>query len=838
MAAMAVVACLGGGPRVAGADGSADWPAYLMDASHSSYNGAATAITPANVSALTPVWRWLDPNQGGIQATPVTSAGVVYVGDAAGYLYAIRESDQSVLWSRFLGHVVKTTCAAGGTIATPTVAADPASGRPAVYENGQDGNLYALDAATGSVLWTARVDTPSTTVNDYFAWSSPLVANGKVYVGVTSSCDQPLVHGGLMAFDQRTGGRPVFFRSNLNGSLGGDVWSTAVALPDGSVVVTTGNGADDVPQVDWSDSVVRLDGAALGVLDGWQVPATQREVDSDFGGSPTLFTAVLNGSSTPMVGACNKNGFFYALRQSDLHDGPVWQFDLGPSGTYGNDRCFAAAIWDGTNLLLSAATPAGVGTHTFQGSVTSVDPSTGAIRWQTGLAGAIVGTPTEDGAGVVAAPVYWSTTGTYGVYLLNAGTGAILGRIQLPDPEFAQPVFTGSLLLVADDSSVGLTAYAVPSSGPPLTSSSPAAVTSGQTQTVVIGGAGFSGNPSVFVSGVGVAASAVQVIDPTQLSVTLTASSTAKLGPRDLSVVEPGPVVDACSACLAVVAPTATTVASSTNPTFVSQSATFTATVTPTDGSGTVAFTSDGSPIPACTSRALSGSGPTRTATCTTATLTAGSHAIAASYSGDAHYGASSGTLPGGQVVNTPPPVPTPTGVKVTVASISSLAVHWNAVAGATRYLVYRSSASGGPYVLAATLASSATAATIGSLPPATTEYFVVRAGSLYALSPNSAEASARTPAIPAAPSNLRFTDTANTTVTLAWSAVTGATQYIVERSRTSGGPYTAVIYVASSIQRLAVGGLTAHTKYFFVVYATNGYATSPASHEVSATTG
>ena len=52
-------------------------------------------------------------------------------------------------------------------------------------------------------------------------------------------------------------------------------------------------------------------------------------------GSPTIFNATINGVSTPMVGACNKNGFYYALRQSSLSAGPVWSAKIsGKNATW------------------------------------------------------------------------------------------------------------------------------------------------------------------------------------------------------------------------------------------------------------------------------------------------------------------------------------------------------------------------------------------------------------------------------------------------------------------------------------------------------------------------
>ena len=134
--------------------------------------------------------------------------GVVYIGSEEGNFYAISEATRTVLWSRFLGVVPITTCGKGGEqgiISTATVATDPSTGVLTAYVNAPDGYLYALDAATGAVEWRGLVGIPSTTVNDYYAWGSPLVANGSVYIGISSQCDNPLVPAGLLEFNQATG---------------------------------------------------------------------------------------------------------------------------------------------------------------------------------------------------------------------------------------------------------------------------------------------------------------------------------------------------------------------------------------------------------------------------------------------------------------------------------------------------------------------------------------------------------------------------------------------------------------------------------------------------------
>jgi hypothetical protein len=98
---------------------------------------------------------------------------------------------------------------------------------------------------------------------------------------------------------------------------------------------------------------------------------------------------------------------------------------------------------------------------------------------------------------------------------------------------------------------------------------------------------------------------------------------------------------------------TATSIASSLNPATAGTSITFTATVTGSAPSGTVNFTRNGTSISGCSAKTLSGAGNTRTATCSTTALTAGTHSIAAAYSGDVNNSPSTSTVLS-QVVTAP----------------------------------------------------------------------------------------------------------------------------------------------------------------------------------------
>ncbi len=118
--------------------------------------------------------------------------------------------------------------------------------------------------------------------------------------------------------------------------------------------------------------------------------------------------------------------------------------------------------------------------------------------------------------------------------------------------------------------------------------------------------------------------------------------------------------------------PTTTTLASSLNPSTSGASVTFTATVAGAAPTGTVAFTDNGSSIAGCSAVALpAGTAASKAATCTTAALTAATHSIVATYSGDAANAGSTSTALS-QVVNSGTSVNVALAANGGVASASS----------------------------------------------------------------------------------------------------------------------------------------------------------------------
>jgi outer membrane protein assembly factor BamB len=436
------------------------WPAFLDGPLHNSYAPLQTVIRPTTATTL--VQNWSQPIGAPYLASPIVNRGSVYVGAGNGMFYRLSKSTGRVLAAVNLGFQPQTTCPYGGlgVSSTATIAQDPRTHVLTVYVAGGDGYLYALRALTLTTEWRSVIGIPSTTQNDYYDWSSPTVANGKIYVGVASSCDRPLVRGAVLGFRQATGAKFAVFYTVPAGAhnYGASVWSSIAVAQNGDVFATTGNGPYGRPRLRYSESILKLNPNTLALMGRYQVPADDVARDGDFGASPEIFGG--------FVGACNKNGIFYALRQSTMK--LVWKQRIGHTTGAGPKwgACLAAPVYNGKDLYFAGNGTAIHGVFSY-GSVQERSPSTGALIRKTPLPGGPMGSPTMDGAGVIAVGTY--ATGTTGVFLINAATGAILapagspaGSPLISGRTFGQSVFAEGELFAA--TSNGVYAFGLPAS--------------------------------------------------------------------------------------------------------------------------------------------------------------------------------------------------------------------------------------------------------------------------------------------------------------------------------------------------------------------------------------
>src|SRR5258706_3824935 len=198
---------------------SDDWPTYLHDAAR---RGASNVSIPstANAGQLGPLWTYA--TGGAIAAQAAIVGGTIYVGSWDGYEYALDGATGAVKWKTFLGQTYpNSSCSPNYTGITSSAAVQ----NGVVFVGGGDSYWYALDAATGNVLWKVYTGDNSAT-GGHYNWSSPLLYNGYAYIGIASFGDCPLVQGQLLQVNLST--QQVVNTLNLvpNGRVGGGIWTS------------------------------------------------------------------------------------------------------------------------------------------------------------------------------------------------------------------------------------------------------------------------------------------------------------------------------------------------------------------------------------------------------------------------------------------------------------------------------------------------------------------------------------------------------------------------------------------------------------------------------------
>src|SRR5208283_1152785 len=176
-----------------------------------------------------------------------------------------------------------------------------------------------------------------------------------------------------------------------------------------------------------------------------------------------------------------------------------------------------------------------------------------------------------------------------------------------------------------------------------------------------------------------------------------------------------------------------------------------------------------------------------------------------------------------------------PTGLTATAGS-GSVTLNWTAPSNATSYNVYRGTSAGGESTTAIATGITATAYSDTGLTNGTKYYYKVAAVNGGGTSALSAEASATPePSAPAAPTGLTATASSGS-VTLNWTASSGATSYSVYRGTSAGGESPTALATGITSASYSDNSVTNGTIYYYKVAAVNGSGTSALSAETSAT--
>lgn len=171
-------------------------PAFGQSMFHG--NAAHTGVYPGPGPTGSPGVRWMFRTAGPIVASPAVAGGIVYVASLSGHLHAIDQQSGTERWS---------------FKSSRPIASSPAVANGSVYFVSSAGSLAAIDAATGQPRWVYAIEyerrfeakglhgypPAAQTIPD--AWdvytSSPAVADGRVFFGAGD--------GNVYAVDAATG---------------------------------------------------------------------------------------------------------------------------------------------------------------------------------------------------------------------------------------------------------------------------------------------------------------------------------------------------------------------------------------------------------------------------------------------------------------------------------------------------------------------------------------------------------------------------------------------------------------------------------------------------------
>jgi len=374
-------------------------------------------LTADRVSRLQLRWAFGFPDATSAWAEPTLAGGRLFVGSQNGTVYSLDAKSGCIAWT-FAAH---TGVRASVTIGRDDPAGgDRARGSSSAYFSDQAGYVYAVDAASGRLRWSRKVDDhPLVRLT-----GSPVLYGGRLYVP-TSSYEEGgkppgypccTFRGSIVALDVRDGDvvwksytipqRPTLLReyadgTELWGPSGGAIWSAPTVDPRrGALYVGVGNTYSGAPQPT-TDAVVAFDLKTGAMRWARQMPPGERDVfgclpgaancgerggpDFDFGASPAM--AKLPGGRDLIV-AGQKSGMLYAL-DPDKQGQIVWRYRAGGGSGLGGIQWGIAV--DGERAYAPVAeiySPTPGGLH-------AVQLATGVRAWYAPAAAPACGKPSR-----------------------------------------------------------------------------------------------------------------------------------------------------------------------------------------------------------------------------------------------------------------------------------------------------------------------------------------------------------------------------------------------------------------------------------------------------------
>jgi alcohol dehydrogenase (cytochrome c) len=281
-------------------------------------------ITPANVTRLQPAWSFATGQTSGHQAPPIVNDGVMYVATPGNQVLALDAATGTLLW-RYRRPMPEDVIQLHRTSRGVALHGDK------VFLATAQAVLVALDARTGKEIWAATVEQNR---NGYYMSVAPLVADGKVLVGVSGG--ELGVRGFVAAFDANTGaplwktyavpapgepGSETWPKGEQWRTGGASTWVTGNYDPDTNLAFWgTGNGGpwmgDQRPGDNlYTTSTIALD-ASTGAIRGHFQYHPNDSWDWDEVSPPILVDFRRNGRTLKGLVNAARNGYLWFLERT------------------------------------------------------------------------------------------------------------------------------------------------------------------------------------------------------------------------------------------------------------------------------------------------------------------------------------------------------------------------------------------------------------------------------------------------------------------------------------------------------------------------------------------
>jgi polyvinyl alcohol dehydrogenase (cytochrome) len=435
------------------------WNGWGPDVTNTRYQPNTGGLDRADVPTLELKWAFGVPGATQSRAQPAVVGGRLFMGSPSGAVYALDAQSGCTYWTFEARSGVRTAISVG-----------PArvNGRDlyALYFADAEARAYAVDAGTGELLWSRKIDEHPAAR----ATGAPVLYAGRLYVPLSGVSEESAAampdyecctfRGSLTALDASTG--EVVWKTytvdepqprgkstsgkQLWGPAGVPIWSTpTIDAKRGLIYAATGNAYADPPPktsdaviafsistgaIQWVNQLAPGDVWILGCdrqssggnANAAENPNCPNDVgpDFDFSASPALVTTP---DGRDLLVVTQKSGVGYAL-DPEQRGRTVWQYRWGKGAPVGG---VWGAATDGERAYFGVAdnlTPAPGGLH-------AVDLATGMRVWyqppQPVLCKPGPGCSAAQSAAVTAIPgVVFSGSADGGMRAYDAGTGKIL----------------------------------------------------------------------------------------------------------------------------------------------------------------------------------------------------------------------------------------------------------------------------------------------------------------------------------------------------------------------------------------------------------------------------